>query len=91
MIAFPPTEGRFGFQGALLHRGLAFFERELVAAYLGVPGDIFLLRRMLRAGVRFALLEQIVWDYFPSRLWQRPSVDATTSQTSSTADASSSP
>jgi hypothetical protein len=87
-IAFPPTEGQFGFQGAVLHRGLRFFERELVAAHLGVPGDIFLLRRMLHAGVRFALLERVVWDYFPSTLW---SVDATSSQTSSTAEASSSP
>ena len=41
VIAFPPTEGRFGFQGALLHRGLGFFERELVAAHLGLPGDMF--------------------------------------------------
>jgi hypothetical protein len=89
-VAFPPTETLFGWQGALTHRGLRFFERELVAAHLGLPGDIYLLRRMLRAGVRFALLDRVVWDYFPSTLWSRPSVDATTSQTSSTTSGSSS-
>jgi hypothetical protein len=32
---------------------------------------------MLRAGVRFALLDQIVWDYFPSRLWPHPTGEGT--------------
>jgi glycosyltransferase involved in cell wall biosynthesis len=72
LIAFPPAEDQFGFQGALVHHGLRCFERELVAAHLGIPGDTYLLRRMLRAGVRFALLDKIVWDYFPSRLWPHP-------------------
>jgi hypothetical protein len=66
--AFPPAEGRFGWQGALVHGGLRFFERELVAAHLGVPGDMFMLRRMLSAGVRFAALDRVVWDYYPSRM-----------------------
>jgi glycosyltransferase involved in cell wall biosynthesis len=69
VIEFPPAEGRFGWQGALTHRGLRCFERELVAAHLGLPGDLYLLRRMLRAGVRFAGLDRVVWDYFPSSLW----------------------
>ena len=89
-IAFPPTETLFGWQGALTHCGLRFFERELVAADLGLPGDMYRLRRMLRVGVRFALLDRVVWDYFPSTLWARSSVDATTPQTSSTITGSSS-
>jgi hypothetical protein len=63
---FPPRGDQMGWQGALAHAGLPF-ERELVAAHLGVPGDIWLLERMLRAGVRFAFLEgPPVWDYRPS-------------------------
>jgi hypothetical protein len=55
--AFPPREGEIGWQGALVHGGLRFFERELVAADLGVPGDAYLLRRMLRTGVRFVVFD----------------------------------
>jgi hypothetical protein len=90
-LVFPPTACEFGWQGAVMHSGLRFFERELVAAHLGVPGDMYLLRRMLRAGVRFALLERVVWDYFPSTDWGRPSVDPMTAHTSSTTSGSSSP
>ncbi|HEY2282789.1 MAG TPA: glycosyltransferase [Solirubrobacteraceae bacterium] len=73
-IGFPPRLGCFSWAGALVHGGLRFFERELVAADLEMPGDMYLLERMLRAGVRFAPLEEIVLDYFPSTLWesQRP-------------------
>ncbi len=63
---FPPAWGRFGWQGALVHGGLRFFERELGAASLPMPGDLFLLERMLRVGVRFAMTDRIVWDYHPS-------------------------
>ena len=58
--------------GALVHAGVdAVFAREHVAADLGVPGDFFRLERMLRAGVRFGMLDEVVYDYFPSTLWQR--------------------
>jgi hypothetical protein len=69
-IGFPPRLGCFSWAGALVHGGLRFFERELVAADLEMPGDMYLLERMLRAGVRFASLEEVVLDYFPSTLWQ---------------------
>ena len=69
-LDFPPRLGCFSWAGALTHGGLRFFERELVAAELEVPGDMYLLERMLRAGVRFAPLEEVVLDYFPSTLWQ---------------------
>jgi Glycosyl transferase family 2 len=65
-VTFPPTYGAFGWQGALHHAGLPF-DRELVAAQLGLPGDFWLMDRMLRAGVRFSMVERPVWDYYPSR------------------------
>jgi hypothetical protein len=61
----------FGWQGALQHAGLGFFERELHAAHYALSGDAYLLRRMLRAGVRFSMLERVVWDYHPSTAWDR--------------------
>jgi hypothetical protein len=66
---FPPQLGEFGWQGALVHAGLRFFEREHVAADLGVPGDWFRAERMLRAGVRIGHLEQVTCDYYPSPGW----------------------
>jgi hypothetical protein len=69
-LGFPPRLGCFSWAGALVHGGLPFFERELVAAELEMPGDMYLLERMLRAGVRFAPLGEVVLDYFPSTLWQ---------------------
>ena len=71
-IGFPPEWGRFAWPAALMHGGLRFFERELVAAHLGIPGDVFKLERMLRVGVRFAMLEEAVLDYFPSTAWGHP-------------------
>ena len=67
---FPPRLGTFSWAGALVHGGLRFFERELIAAHLEMPGDMYMLERMLRAGVRFAPADQTVLDYYPSTLWQ---------------------
>jgi LPS sulfotransferase NodH len=71
-LGFPPRLGCFSWAGALVHMGLRFFERELIVAHLELPGDMYMLERMLRAGVRFALLDEVVLDYFPSTLWQAP-------------------
>lgn len=70
--AFPPTHGHFGWQGALRHRCLRFFERDLVAAAFGTPNDVFCFEAMLRAGVRFGMLPEVIWDYHPARDWLRP-------------------
>jgi hypothetical protein len=64
---FPPRPGEFSWAGALYHHGLRFFERELVAAEFGIPGDWYLLDRMLRAGVRFGMVDTTVATYYPSR------------------------
>jgi glycosyltransferase involved in cell wall biosynthesis len=66
---FPPAHGQFGWQGAVVHAGLRFFERELVASDLGWSGDWFRVQRMLRAGVRIGHLERVTCDYYPSFLW----------------------
>jgi glycosyl transferase family 2 len=64
--SFPPQPQQLGWPAAIQHAGLRFFERELAAAALRVPGDWFLLERMLRAGVRFGFVDQLVLDYYPS-------------------------
>lgn len=65
--AFPPRLGEFTWASAIYHAGLRFFARELVAADLGLPGDWYLAERMLRAGVRFGWVSEILGDYYPSR------------------------
>ncbi len=69
---FPPRLGQFGWQGGLVHRGLRFFAREHVSAAYGLPNDWERAERMLRAGVRFGRLDEVVADLYPSRLWRRP-------------------
>ena len=67
-LPFQPWDGAAS-SGAVVHAGLRFFAREHVAADLARPGDFFRLERMVRAGVRFGMLDQVVYDYYPSRLW----------------------
>jgi O-antigen biosynthesis protein len=67
--SFPPELGKFSWHGAIVHAGLRFFEREHVAADLGLPGDWFRAERMLRAGVRIDQLDRVTGDYYPSRAW----------------------
>jgi glycosyltransferase involved in cell wall biosynthesis len=67
---FPPEHGQFGWQAALHHRTIArLFKYELAAALVAEPGDWHRARRMLRAGVQFAMLDEVVFDYFPSKAW----------------------
>lgn len=65
---YPPWQGT-ACAAALNHHGMKIFKREYVAAELGIPGDYFRLERMLRAGVTFGMLDQVVYDYYPSTLW----------------------
>jgi hypothetical protein len=68
MCSFPPSHGQFTWAAGMYHSGLRFFERELVAAELGLPGDWFLAERMLRAGVRFGMVDSVLGDTYPSKL-----------------------
>ena len=65
---FPPTLGHFGWQGAIFHAGLQFFEMELATWLFFTPADWYLCRRMLRAGVRFGMLDEVVTDHYESRI-----------------------
>lgn len=73
---FPPrtefTELRssFGLQAALLHSGLRFMQMHLTDPLFGLANDVSLSRRMVRAGVRLGMIEEVVSDYFPARVWE---------------------
>jgi glycosyltransferase involved in cell wall biosynthesis len=67
---FPPVSHGFGWQLALQHRAMRLFEYKLSAALFGNPGDWDRARRMLRAGVRFRMIDEVVMDYYPGRLWR---------------------
>ena len=64
--SFPPRLGQFGWMAALMHADLRFFEQELTDALFALPADWALCRRMLRAGVRFAHLEEVVTEHYES-------------------------
>lgn len=66
---FPPSHHQFGWQMALQHRALRMYEYQLATHLFREPGDWNRVRRMLRTGVRFAMLDSIVGDYWPRRLW----------------------
>ena len=73
--AFPPRLNDFTWASGMYHAGLRFFTRELVAADMGMPGDWYLAQRMLRAGVRFGSVDDILADCYPSRLYESESPD----------------
>lgn len=69
---FPPRLGQWGMQCALYHSGLRFFESELVDAVCEEPSDWSKCRRMIRAGVRFGMIETVVVD---KNEWRRRSAE----------------
>jgi glycosyltransferase involved in cell wall biosynthesis len=64
--SFPPEQSGFGLQGGLYHAGLSFIEQELGYHLFRLPNDWAMVRRMLRAGVRFGFVDAIVADYHPT-------------------------
>jgi hypothetical protein len=64
---FPPRIGQWGTQAALYHAGLRFFEPELSDAIYEEPSDWSKCRRMIRAGVRFGMIDGIVVDKHETR------------------------
>jgi hypothetical protein len=70
MGMFPPVNHGFGWQLALQHRAMLQFEFKLATALFDEPGDWDRARRMLRAGVRFRMVDEIVCDYYPGLLWR---------------------
>ncbi|HEX6601970.1 MAG TPA: glycosyltransferase family 2 protein, partial [Solirubrobacterales bacterium] len=67
---FPPKPGQWGLQSALYHSGLRYFESELSDALYEEPSDWSKCRRMIRAGVRFGMIDEIVVD---KHEWRRRS------------------
>lgn len=68
-LLFQPWDG-VASGGSIAHAGLRFFAREHVAADVPAPGDFFRVERMVRAGVRFGMLPEVVYDYYPSQVWK---------------------
>ena len=64
---FPPALGRWGLQASLYHAGLRFFESELSDAIYEEPNDWSTCRRMVRAGVRFGMIDEVVVDKHETR------------------------
>ncbi len=73
---FPPqtefTELRasFGLQAALVHGGLRFMQMHLTDPLFGLNNDVSLSRRMIRAGVLIGMIDAVVSDYYPARVWE---------------------
>jgi len=49
---------------------MRLFEYKLAAALFGHPGDWDRTRRMIRAGVSFRMVDEVVMDYYPGKLWR---------------------
>jgi hypothetical protein len=64
---FPPRSGQWGLQAAIYHAGLRFMELELTDALYHEPNDWSLCRRMLRAGVSFGMIDDLVVDKHEAR------------------------
>lgn len=64
---FPPRLGQWGLQAALYHAGLRFIESELSDSIYEEPNDWSMCRRMLRAGVRTGMIDEVVVDKFETR------------------------
>jgi hypothetical protein len=64
---FPPREGKFVTQASLYHSGLRFFQMRLSDPLYKEPNDWSQSRRMLEAGVRFGMVDEVVCDKHESR------------------------
>ena len=71
----PPRFARWGIQCSLFHAGLSFVPLLYSDWLFSVPNDWSWGDRLLRIGVRFAMLQEPVVDYFPSRLWNAAAED----------------
>jgi hypothetical protein len=81
---FPPSQGQIVMQAGLLHKHLKMFELELADSDFGIPNDWAAVDRMIRAGVRIGMIDDILIDYYPS--FARPDDQAGTEETSASAD-----
>lgn len=64
--AWPPARGGWGLQGTLFHRALSLVPVLESDWIFHIPNDWSVCERWLRAGVRFARVDAVVAEYFPS-------------------------
>jgi hypothetical protein len=69
LCEFPPRLGAVSLSSSIMHAGMAFIASELGDALFGVVGDWARVRRMMRVGVRMGMIDDVVLDYYPGRLW----------------------
>jgi hypothetical protein len=72
---FPPRLTQVGLQSVLYHAGLGFMELELGHALFDKPNDWGLVHRMMRVGVRMAMVNETTVVYRPSLRAQTPRPD----------------
>jgi cellulose synthase/poly-beta-1,6-N-acetylglucosamine synthase-like glycosyltransferase len=63
--AWPPRRSTVALQTSIYHTGLSeFILHELADALFEISSDKSIFRRMLRAGVRFGFVDEVVTDYY---------------------------
>ena len=67
---FSELRASFGLQAALVHGGLRFMQMHLTDPLFGLNNDVSLSRRMIRAGVLMGMIDDVVSDYYPARVWE---------------------
>ncbi len=72
---FPPQLGHLNWTQARYHRGLTLFERQMSPPLFDIPADWHLVEKMLEAGVRFSMLDEVVADYYPSWFWSAEALE----------------
>lgn len=70
LMRFPPQYGGITFQATIMHAQMRFVCAELGDALFDVAGDWARISRMLRIGVRMGMIDDVVADIWPSRLWR---------------------
>jgi hypothetical protein len=55
------------YQSAIYHAGLRFFQMEPADHLYAEPNDWSLCRRMMQAGVRFGMVDELLADRYESR------------------------
>ena len=68
--SFPPDWGQWGMQASLFHGSLRFLALDPSDWLFEIPNDMSLLERMLRIGIRFSMVDEIIVDYYPSSWWR---------------------
>ncbi len=70
LLSFPPQYGTITFQATLMHAHMRWICAELGDGLFNVAGDWSRIRRMLRIGVRMGMIDDVVAEIWPSRLWR---------------------